>query len=357
MSQNPFLPSLPTYERAAMNGVSDDIRAYFFGHAGGGTTADANLQDLGKIQITPRVLRDLRSGGAGSKILGRHYDHPIIVAPMASLPLLHPDGEMGAAAAATAQGCGMILSAQSAQPMQQVRHAGENCRWFQLYWKGDATIQLAQRAIDAGFDALVLTLDAPVNGVRDAEIETGFQLPPNIQSVNEIGIPEPSFEPLTAGQSPIFDRLAHILPRWDTMTEFCQNMPIPVVFKGILHPDDAENAIQAGASAIVVSNHGGRVFDGGPSAISALPSVAKQVAGRVPVFFDSGIRRGIDIVRAISLGADAVLVGRPVLHGLAHSGAQGASHVLRLLKDEMDIAMALSGCASIDDIRNLNPTV
>ena len=200
MSINQFLPTLPAYERAAINSVGADIGAYFFGHAGTGSTADANLTDLAKIRLAPRVLRDLRSGSAKAKILGREYSHPIFVAPMASLPLLHPDGEMGAAAAATAQGCGMILSAQSAQPMQQVRQAGENCRWFQLYWKGDATTALANRAIDAGFDALVVTLDAPVNGVRDAEIETGFQLPPSIQSVNEIGIPEPTFAPLEPDQ-------------------------------------------------------------------------------------------------------------------------------------------------------------
>ncbi|MGH1356831.1 MAG: alpha-hydroxy acid oxidase [Thalassovita sp.] len=344
--------TLAQYEMQAEQALPPAIAAYFLRGAGAGHTMQRNRDDLNAIQIVPSVLRDLRGGHTRLNLLDRTLAHPILVAPMAYQTLLHPDGEAGTAAAATAQEAGMVLSAQASQPMADVRAAGGNCRWFQLYWMGNrqTTLTLANRAAQAGFEALILTVDAPLTGVRDAEIEADFKLPQNVSAVNLHDLPSPSFAPLQTGESAIFDRIAHTLPRWEDIAWLCQNAPLPVLLKGILTPNDAETGIQSGAAGIIVSNHGGRVLDGAPSAISALPEIAKTTAGRVPILMDGGLRRGADIFRALALGATAVLIGRPVACGLAVAGAHGASHVLRLLRDELHITMALAGCATLDQI-------
>lgn len=344
--------TLPAYETAARARLSEATAAYFLGHAGAQQTGRANCVDLGRVTLRPNVLSQLAGGSTATTLLGQQLDAPILVAPMAYQQLLHADGECGTAAAATAQGLGMVLSAQSGQDMRDVRAAGENCGWMQLYWLGsrEGTLELANRAFQAGFQALVLTVDAPVQGVRDGEIEAGFSLPPEVSPVNLAGISQPQLTMPGEGESLIFDRIAHVLPSWEDVAWLCEAAPLPILLKGITHAADAARGIAAGAAGIIVSNHGGRVLDGVPSSISVLPGVAEAVGGRVPVLMDSGIRRGVDVFRALALGADAVLVGRPVCHGLAVAGAQGASHVLRLMRDELEVAMALMGCAQLSDI-------
>ncbi|WP_435311656.1 alpha-hydroxy acid oxidase [Primorskyibacter sedentarius] len=344
--------TLASYQRAAREGLARDIAAYFLEGAGQQSTLQRNLADLEAIRLRPRMLRDLRGGGTGLSLLGQRLAHPIIAAPMAYMSLLHPDGEAGLAAAVTAQSGGMVLSAQASQPMEAVHAQGEGCGWFQLYWQvtPEATLALANRAASAGFSALVLTVDAPVNGVRDAEIEAGFALPPQVRAVNLDGMPTPRLAPLDDGESLLFDRVAHLLPTWEDVAWLCKNAPLPVLLKGILDPEDAHAGIGAGAAGIIVSNHGGRALDGALSSITALPDIVARVEGAVPVLMDGGIRRGVDVLKALALGATAVLVGRPLVHGLAVAGAQGASHVLRLLRDELEVAMALTGCATLKDI-------
>lgn len=345
-------PTLPAYEREARARLTPDVAAYFLGAAGQGGALRANLDDLARIRLRPRVLRDLRGGGTALSLFGQQIAHPILAAPMAWLPLLHEDGEAGLAAAVTAQGGTMVLSAQSASPMSDARAAGPGCGWFQLYWQGsrEATGALADRAEKAGFHALVLTVDAPVSGVRDAEIETGFTLPEGLRAVNLDGLPVPEFAPPGPEDSMIFDRITHILPGWDDLAWLCAQTRLPVLVKGILDPGDAVLAVRAGVAGIIVSNHGGRVLQGAVSAVSALPGVVAAVDGAVPVLMDGGIRRGEDVLRALALGADAVLAGRVLAQGLAVAGAQGASHVLRLLRDELEIAMALTGCRDLSEI-------
>jgi len=345
-------PTLAAYADAAARALAPDRAAYFLRGAGREATIAANSRDLAALSIWPRALRDLRQGGTQTTLLGRRLAAPILVAPMAYLPLLHPDGEAGVAAAATAQDVGMVLSAQSAQPMAQVRASGPACDMMQLYWQGSraATMALAQRAVGAGFRTLMLTVDAPVNGVRDAEITAGFALPPGISAVNLDPMAQPRIAPPDPGASALFHQVAHVLPGWEDVAWLCENAPLPVILKGILHPEDAATAVGIGAAGIVVSNHGGRVLDGAPSAISALPGVVDRVAGAVPVLMDSGLQRGADIFRALALGADGVLIGRPVCHGLAVAGAPGVSHVLRLLREELEVTMALAGCRCVDDI-------
>lgn len=352
MPQDPLPASLSEYEQAAEALLAPDLAAYFLRGSGAEQSLARNLSDLAELQLRPRVLRDLRQGHTGLTLFGQALAQPVLVAPMAFQTLLHGDGEAGTAAAATAQGAGMVLSLQAAQPMAHVRGHGAACQWMQLYWQSSraATLALAQQAAEAGFRVLVLTVDAPVNGVRDAEIAARFSLPEGVAPVNLSGVAQPRFAPLEAGESLLFDRIAQVLPGWEDIGWLCEKAPLPVVLKGILHPEDAEEAVARGAAGVIVSNHGGRVLDGAISPITALPEVVARVGDAVPVLMDGGIRRGVDVLRALALGARAVLVGRPVVHGLAVAGAQGVSHVLRLLHDELEVAMALTGCRSLAEI-------
>ena len=228
---------------------------------------------------------------------------------------------------------------------------GRGPLWFQLYLQHDRgfTQALVQRAEAAGYEALVLTVDAPTSGIRDRERRAQFRLPPGIGPVNLAGLqpaPAPQLQP---GQSALFDGLLHQAPTWDDIAWLRSITRLPVLLKGVLHPADATQAVAAGAAGVIVSNHGGRTLDTAPPTAVALPRVAQAVAGAVPVLVDGGIRRGTDVLKAMALGASAVLVGRPAVHGLAHAGAAGVAHVLRLLRDELEVAMALTGCKTLAD--------
>lgn len=345
-------PTLPDYESRARALLSADRSAYFFGGAADEQTLAANEKAFSELELLPRVLRDLRGGSTRLTLLGKALRHPILVAPVAYQKLVHPDGETAMAMGAAAQDAAMVLSAQSSTDAAEVRAASRGCDWFQLYWgpSREASLALVQRIADLGFAAIVLTVDAPVQGVRDKETRTGFQLPPDIAAVNLADMPAARFAPLAPSESILFDRVAHITPRWSDVDWLCRNSPLPVIVKGVLHPADARQAINAGACAIIVSNHGGRTLDTVPATVRLLPAVARAVDGAVPVLMDGGIRRGTDILKTLALGATAVLAGRLPVAGLAVAGASGVSHVLRLLRDELEIAMMLTGCASLDEI-------
>ncbi|KHA51225.1 alpha-hydroxy acid oxidase [Sulfitobacter geojensis] len=332
--------------------MSAENSAYFLAGAGDERTLQANTHAFARAQITPRHLRSLGGGSTATTLLGKPLAAPFLVAPFAYHRLLDDAGEIATARGAEAQEIKMILSAQSSVDMTRLRTAAQSCDWFQLYWMGsrEATHAVAQSALTAGFTTIVLTIDAPVQGVRDREIEARFQLPPDITPVNLAHVPRPRFAPLTDGQSLVFDRIAPDLPDWDDVAWLIETLNAPVVLKGILHPEDAAKAVQIGAAGVIVSNHGGRVLDGAPATLDVLPAIVEKVGAAYPVLVDGGIRRGIDILVALALGAKAVLVGRPVVCGLAVAGELGVSHVLRLLRDELEVAMLLAGCATIDDI-------
>lgn len=353
MTTTPSLKAtLPEYLLHARQALSPQLEAYFFGSAGQGRTSQANLDAFQSIVLRPRVLRDLRGGSTALTLMGISLEHPIFVAPFAYQKLLCDEGEVDMAAAAQAQGARMVLSAQSSTHMAQVRREGPLCNWFQIYWMGSrqSTHALLQRAVEAGFSAIVLTVDAPVQGVRDAEISAQFRLPDGISAVNLQGLPKPEFAPVEAGGSLLFDRIAHVALRWDDVAWLCNTSPIPVLLKGILCAEDAQLAVDHGAAGVIVSNHGGRVLDGAPASLRVLPKIVAQVGMNVPVLIDGGIRRGVDVFAALALGAKAVLVGQPVVAGLTIAGAYGASHVLRLLRDELEVAMMLCGCRTLADI-------
>lgn len=338
-------PSPDDFEAAARERLDTNAWAYFAGGAGDETTLHANRQAWQALRLLPRVLQDLRGFDPGVTLLGRRWPVPLALAPVAYQRLAHPDGEFATALAAAAQGCGFVLSAQSSVPLEDVAapvraDAGRGPLWFQLYRQPDpgVTRALMARAAAAGFEALVLAVDAPVHGVRDRERRAGFRLPPGVSAVN---LPTPE-----APAPTLVEHLARHAMHWDEAERWIASSPLPVLLKGVLHPDDARRAADVGAAGVVVSNHGGRTLDGALPTAEALPRIADALGGRLPLLVDGGVRRGTDIVKALALGADAVLVGRPQVWALAAGGAAGVAQWLRGLKDEFEVALALCGCAT-----------
>lgn len=349
------LVSLADHEAHAATVLDANALAYFNGGAADEVTLRDNLAAWQRLPLLPRVLRPLAGGHTRVELLGRSLPHPILVAPMAYQRLAHPQGELATALAASVLGAGLVLSTQASTPLETVAQAflapaQRGPLWFQLYLQPDRafTLDLVQRAEAAGYEALVLTIDAPVHGARDRERRAGFALPPGLSAVNLSGLRPPARVALQDGQSALFDDLLLHAPSWDDVAWLRARSRLPLLLKGVTHPDDARLALDAGADGLIVSNHGGRTLDTVPATAHLLPAVVDAVAGRCPVLVDGGIRRGTDVLKAMALGASAVMVGRPVIHGLANAGATGVAHVIRLLRDELEIAMALCGCRSLD---------
>lgn len=349
--------TLADHERHARARLDANAWAYFSGGAGDEHTLHANRHAWDTIALLPRVLRPLAGGHTRCKLLSRELAHPILLAPVAYQCLAHPDGEIATAWAAAALGAGMVLSMQSSTTLEEVASAMVGDRsagplWLQLYLQHDRALvrELIARAEAAGYEALVLTVDAPTSGVRDRERRAGFALPPGIHAANLSAMAAPPPMRLGAGQSALFDGLLQHAPTWDDVAWLQAQTRLPVLLKGVLHPEDARLAAAQGIAGLIVSNHGGRTLDTTLSTASALPRIADAVGGALPLLVDGGVRRGTDVFKALALGATAVLVGRPVVWGLAHAGAAGVAHVLRVLRDELEVAMALTGCATLGDI-------
>jgi len=349
--------TLADHERHARARLDANAWAYFSGGAGDEHALHANRHAWDTIALLPRVLRPLAGGHTRCTLLGRELAHPILLAPVAYQCLAHPDGEIATAWAAAALGAGMVLSMQSSTTLEAVASAMVGDRsagplWLQLYLQHDRALvrELIVRAEAAGYEALVLTVDAPTSGVRDRERRAGFALPPGIRAANLSAMAAPPPMRLGAGQSALFDGLLQHAPTWDDVAWLQAQTRLPVLLKGVLHPEDARLAAAQGIAGLIVSNHGGRTLDTALSTASALPRIADAVGGAVPLLVDGGVRRGTDVFKALALGATAVLVGRPVVWGLAHAGAAGVAHVLRVLRDELEVAMALTGCATLGGI-------
>ncbi|MCB5163106.1 alpha-hydroxy acid oxidase [Marinomonas algarum] len=340
--------SLSDYEYYAQQALSQSTWAYLSGAAMDGYTHRRNRQKLDDVLLQQRILCEgMGQGDCQQTLLGRTLALPLLIAPLAYQKLAHPMGELASVQAAAAQGVGFCLSTLASSTIEQVAEVSPKAeRWFQLYCQPsrEETLHLVRRAEAAGYSAIVVTADAPINGVRNAEQRVNFMLPEGVSAVNLAELPKPQ-----QGDS-VFACWMGQAPDWNTLSWLRKQTTLPLLLKGVMHPDDAVRAVALGVDGLVVSNHGGRVLDSQPATIEVLPRIRQAVGPNLPILLDSGIRRGSDIFKAIALGANAVLLGRPVFYALAVAGPLGVAHCLRILRDELEATMALCGCASIADI-------
>ncbi|MEP6781831.1 MAG: alpha-hydroxy acid oxidase [Gemmatimonadaceae bacterium] len=307
------------------------------------------------IEIRYRVMRDVSTRSWGCQVLGQTLSWPVMIAPMAMQRMAHVEGELATAHAANQLATGMVLSTLSTTSVEDVSAVLKQPLWFQLYIEKDrgATKALVERAHSAGCRALVLTVDTPLLGRRERDVRNQFHL--------NAEMPFPhlrlsSGDALVAQDATTSSLATYVASQWDASISWkdlawLQSITtLPILVKGVVRGDDAVTALEHGAAGVIVSNHGGRQLDASVTTARALPEVADAMAGRGALLVDGGVRRGTDVLKAIALGATAVLLGRPVLWGLSAGGVDGVKRVLQLLRDEFDLAMALSGCRSVAEI-------
>jgi isopentenyl diphosphate isomerase/L-lactate dehydrogenase-like FMN-dependent dehydrogenase len=328
------------YERLAEERLDPGAFGYFVGGAGDEITLRANVEAFERLRLRPRVLADVSAVTTATTVLGHELSMPLLVAPVAFQRLAHPEGELAAARAAASAGTVYCLSTVATASASEIAEAAPGgIRWFQLYVFKDRglTRSLLEQAAASGFSAVLLTADTPRLGRRERDHRTGFRIPAEL--VPSLGgtdllTPEGTFESMADDLS------------WKDVETFAEMSGLPLLVKGVLTAEDARLACESGAAGIVVSNHGGRQLDGVPATLDALPEVVETVEGRLPVLLDGGVRRGTDVVKALALGAQATLAGRPFVWGLAVNGEEGVADVLELLRAELELALTLLGCRS-----------
>ncbi|GGO00958.1 oxidoreductase [Microbispora rosea subsp. aerata] len=356
------VPRLPTdltrLEEMAERRLGPGPFGYVAGSAGSGRTARANREALDRWRIVPRMLRDVRERDLSVTVLGRRLPAPLALAPIGVLSIMHPEAERAAARAAASLGVPFVLSSASSTPMEDVAAVmGDAERWFQLYWGKDreVTLSFLSRAKAAGFTVLVVTLDTPLLAWRPRDLDQAYL--PFLRGVGtanyftdpafQAGLARPVHEDPNAAVLHFVSLFGDPGKTWPDLALLREHWDGPIVLKGILHPDDARLAADAGMDGVVVSNHGGRQVNGSIGAADALPAVADAVADRLTVLFDGGVRTGDDVVKALALGARTVLLGRPYAYGLGLDGQAGVEHVIRCVLAETDLTLALSGCAGV----------
>ena len=348
-------------ERDAMNLLRTGPRGYIEGGAGLGETMRANREAFDHWRLRPRMLRDVSERSLERTVLGTELKAPVLLAPIGVQTLAHPDGELAVARAAAEVGVPLTASSAASHTIEQIAdELGEQARWYQLYWPRERELarSFVERAERAGYGAIVVTLDTWLLGWRPADLSEAF-LPFLWGEGNKNYLEDPVFrgllekppeEDMQAAIGQWAWQFANPQVTWEDLAWLREITELPIVLKGILHPDDAKLAVEHGVNGVLVSNHGGRQVDGAIGALDALPEVVAAVDGKCEVLFDSGIRSGADALKALALGARAVLLGRPYMWGLALGGAEGVTEVLRSFLADLDLAMALSGYANIDEV-------
>jgi len=347
--------NLHDLEPLAKEKLPAPIYDFIAGGAEDEVTLRRNRDAFEAIQLRPRVLVDVTNVDTATSVLGEELRFPVMLAPVALHQMAHPDGELAVARAAKVGGTAMILSTMSSITMEDVAKETDAPKWFQLYCYRErkVTESLVKRAEAAGYRTLCLTVDVPRLGRRERDTRHGIQFPPDVIPRNFIGELDMGSLPLEAQGSALAAMAGTLLDpslTWETVDWLRSITSMPVLVKGVLAPEDAELAIEHGVDGIVISNHGGRQLDGVPAAIEVLPEIADTVGGRVPLIIDGGVRRGTDVLKALALGASAVLIGRPYIWGLAVDGESGVSRVLTMLQTEFGLAMALCGVTSVGQI-------
>ncbi|KMS54793.1 2-hydroxy-acid oxidase [Novosphingobium barchaimii LL02] len=361
MSEGPLPPltaipaslrSLADYEARAPQHMTTQAWHHIREGAGREVTLRENRAAFDRIGLLPRAMAEL-DGDTRIDLFGRSHASPILLAPLAYMCLAHPEGELAAVRAAAALDTGMVVSTLASVSLEDIAAASRSLSqelgrppaplWFQLYLQPERehSLQLLRRAEDAGYEAIVLTIDA---GLKPA----GIALPPGVDAVNLAGMPRPRQTSVPGGRILLGTPLTDAAPKWADLAWLRSATTLPILVKGLVLGDDARRTVDEGADGLIVSNHGGRVLDGLPSALDLLPAVAETVRDQVPLLLDGGVRQGTDVVKALALGARAVLVGRPQMHALAVAGMPGLAHVIHLLRTELEAAMAQLGCPRVD---------
>jgi isopentenyl diphosphate isomerase/L-lactate dehydrogenase-like FMN-dependent dehydrogenase len=362
---NGVTPALPTnlagLEERARDVLSAEAMGYIVPSAGDGATARANREAFGRWRIVPRMMRGARERDLSCQVLGTAMAAPVLLAPVGVQSLAHPQGELASARAASAMGIPYVHSTAASHSFEEVAAAGgAGPRWYQLYYPTDLDVcrSFLERAERSGFTALVLTLDTTMLGWRPADLDRGFLPFLKHEGVANY-LTDPAFlsklaKPVEEDPAAATSLWAGMFPhpglRWEDLDFLRHHWHGPIVVKGIVAVADALLAVDHGVDGIVVSNHGGRQVDGSIAALDALPPIADAVGDRTTILFDSGVRTGTDVLKALALGAEAVLIGRPFLYGLALGGQDGVEHVLRCLLAELDLALSLSGCPDPADL-------
>ncbi|HYF22900.1 MAG TPA: lactate 2-monooxygenase [Caulobacteraceae bacterium] len=348
-------------EAQAREKMTPEAWAYVAGGAGREATMDANRSALDRVRIVPRMARDSANRDLSVSLFGRTLPTPFLTAPIGVLSLAHPEGDLAVARAAGKLGVPMIISNQASFPLEQIADCcGASPKWFQLYWgrSDDLVASLVRRAEAAGCEAIVVTLDTTILGWRVRDLDMG-----NLPFLKGQGIAQYTSDPVFRSLLPeppeknpqaaalLFTQIySDPSLSWEKLKTLRRITRLPIVLKGVQHPEDAALAVQHGFDAIVVSNHGGRQVDGAAGSADQLPLCAERVGGKIPVLFDSGIRSGADAFKALALGADAVCVGRPWVYGLATRGQAGVEAVLSNLLGELDLTLALAGVKSVREL-------
>ncbi|SCW94266.1 4-hydroxymandelate oxidase [Sphingobium faniae] len=352
------LQSLADYEQRAEKHMPPDTWRHIQAGAGAETSLAANRAQFDRRHLVPQMLTDMRDGTTEVELFGQRHAAPILLAPVAYHRLAHPQGELATIRAATALDTTMVVSTLSSIPLEEIAGAARAAAaelaraappplWFQLYFQPDRdyTAELVQRAEAAGYQVLVFTVDAAIK-------RSDFTLPPDVDAANLRRMPRLSQSASLAGGKIVFGTpLLDTAPTWESLAWLRSATKLPIVVKGLLSAQDARLAAEHGADGIIVSNHGGRVLDGLVPPLDALPAMVEAVDDSIPLLLDSGVRHGTDVLKALALGARAVLVGRPQIHALAVAGMAGVAHMLHILRAEFELAMAQTGCISPEAIQ------
>ena len=356
----PWPVSIDDWERAAAEVLDRPQFDWIAGGAGEESTVRANRDAFERWRLVPRVLTGNSDRDASVDVLGTRSPAPFLLAPIGGQTVAHPDGELATARAAAKTGVPLVVSTAASYPMEEIsKEMGDSARWYQLYWvEDDLAASFVDRALSAGYEAIVLTVDTPMIGWRDRDLRNSyvpFERGHGIgqytsDPVFRAGLEaSPEEDPEAAGQA-VVDMFPNFSLTWSHVEQLRKRVDVPLLIKGILSPDDARRARDAGADGVIVSNHGGRQLDGAIGSLDALPSVREAVGSDLTVLIDGGIRRGWDVVKALALGADAVLLGRPYIYGLALAGEAGVEQVITFLMAEIDLALALLGARTPKDV-------
>ena len=342
------------YEAAARRFIALPTYEYLAGGSGRDITVAANLDAFAQWAVVPRLLRDVTAGHTRVSLGAATLLHPVLLAPVAFQRLAHAEGEIATARAASATDTCMVCSTLSSILLEDVARAAGAHKWFQLYFQADreATGALLARAEQAGYGAIVVTLDAALQVGSERALRSGFRMRADCIAVKLPAGAGPAAQSQgpADGSSRIFQGLMRSAPTWSDLMWLLTQTTLPVWVKGVLHPDDARALQAAGVAGLIVSNHGGRSLDGAPASLAVLPAIRAAVGPELPLLLDGGVRCGTDIFKSIALGADAVLIGRLQVYALGVAGALGVAHMIRLLREELEVCMALAGCATLADI-------